>query len=103
MKNILFLVLVMNGLCAFSQTNYTDQYDFPIKQGSKEWEQIGSIEKRITMLQIPETLLFRISTEGLLETCLAFPYLTDILFYDNYQIGFELRLKTSGKEHHDYF
>lgn len=89
MKMCIFLVLLMNGLFAYSQTTVPDQYDFPVKQGSKEWQQLESIEKRIAALQIPEDLLTRISTEGLLETCIAFPYLTDILFYNDYQKGFD--------------
>lgn len=89
MKIYIFLVLLMTGLFAYSQTTIPDQYDFPIKQGSIEWELIGSVEKRIVALQIPEDILSQISTEGLLETCLAFPYLTDILFYNDYQKGFD--------------
>ena len=74
MKKYIFLVLLMNVLFAFSQTTVIGQYDFPVKQGSQEWEQLESIEKRIAALQIPEDLLSRISTEGLLEICIAFPY-----------------------------
>jgi hypothetical protein len=80
---------LLNGLCAYGQVTINDVYDFPIKKGSKEWKQFELIEKRIEALQIPEHVLTKISTEGLLETCLAFPYLIDILFYDNYQKGFE--------------
>jgi hypothetical protein len=81
----------MNGLCAYGQTvtKINDVYDFPVKQESKEWVQLESVEKRIEALQIPDFVLTKISTEGLLETCLAFPYLTDILFCDDYQKGFE--------------
>jgi hypothetical protein len=91
MKFFFYVVLLVNGLCAYSQTvtKINEEYDFPIKQGNKEWEQFESVEKRIEALQIPDFVLIKISTEGLLETCLAFPYLTDILFYDNYQKGFE--------------
>jgi hypothetical protein len=90
MKNFLCIILLLNGLYAHSQFIVKDDvYDFPIKQGSKEWAEIESVEKRIAALQIPDNILSDISTEGLLETCLAFPHLTDILFFDNYQKGFE--------------
>jgi hypothetical protein len=38
----------MNGLCVYSQTviKINDEYDFPVKQGSKEWAQFESVEKR---------------------------------------------------------
>lgn len=89
MKKYIFLVLLVTELCAYSQTTISDQYDFPIKQGSMEWKQIGSVEERIAALQIPKDILSQISTEGLLETCLAFPYLSDVLFYNDYQKGFD--------------
>jgi len=81
-------ILLINGILVNSQTAVNDVYDFPVKQGTKEWGQFETIEKRIAALQIPDTVLTTISTEGLLETCLEFPYLTDILFCDNYQLGF---------------
>jgi hypothetical protein len=67
----------------------TNAYEFSVKQGTKEWKQFVSIEKRIAALQIPDTVLRIISTDGLLQTCLEFPYLTDFLFANNYQEGFE--------------
>jgi hypothetical protein len=80
----------MSALCANGQIIVKDVYVFPLKQGSKEWVQVESIEKRIAALQMPDSILVNISTEGLLETCLQFPYLTDILFCENYQKGFEV-------------
>jgi hypothetical protein len=80
----------MNGLFIFGQTKITDKYEFPVKQGTEEWKQFETIEKRIAALQIPEDVLTGISTEGLLETCLEFPYLLDILHGNNAQHGFEV-------------
>jgi hypothetical protein len=89
MKRIILCVIaLMNGLFVYSQTSSI--YKFPIKQGSKEWERVKSINKRIELLQIPDTILKKISTEDLLETSLQFPYLTDILFADNFKRGFEV-------------
>jgi hypothetical protein len=39
---------------------------------------------------MPDVILAGISTECLLETCLNFPYLTDFLFANDYQQGFEV-------------
>lgn len=90
MKKIFYLILLMSGLYANAQTTRNDVYDFPIKQGSKQWRTIENIDERIMALQIPNSILSWISTEALLETCLRYPYLTDILFCDNYQKGFEV-------------
>ena len=93
MKKIFYLIVLMSGLYANAQTTSNDVYDFSIKQGSKEWKAIEDIDARIAFLQIPDTILSEISTDGLLEICLRFPYLTDIFFCDNYQKGFETLTK----------
>lgn len=87
MRAILCFILLINGLFVYSQG--CNLYEFPIKQGSLEWTNIKSIEKRIELLQMPDKTLKEISTECLLETCLQFPYLTDVLFAENYQKGFD--------------
>ena len=80
---------VIHGLFAYCQMKANDVYKFPIKQGTEEWWQFETIEKRIVALQMPDTVLVKISTEGLLVTCLDFPYLISVLFGDNAQHGFE--------------
>ena len=89
MKNFFCFILFINGMIAYTQPIMKDVYEFPVKQGTDEWGQFETIEKRIAALQIPDAILEKISTEGLLETCLYFPYLTDMFFYNNYQNGFE--------------
>jgi hypothetical protein len=93
MKKLFFIIVLTNALFAFSQTKIKDVYEFPIKPETEEWRQFETIEKRIVALQIPDAVIITISTEGLLEICLNFPYLTDIFFCDNYQLGFEAIMK----------
>jgi hypothetical protein len=55
------------------------------------------IKNRLDALQIPDAVLASISTAGLLETCLEFPYLIDIHFGNHYQQGFDgLLVKFNG-------
>jgi hypothetical protein len=82
-------IVLMNSLFVFSQTRIKDVYEFPVKPGTAEWGHFETIEKRIAVLQMPDAILSKISTEGLLETCLEFPYLLDILYGDHAQHGFE--------------
>ena len=63
-------ILLIQRLCVYGQA-INDIYEFPIKAGTEEWKQFESIEKRVTALQMPDTVLAIISTEGLLETCLT--------------------------------
>ena len=64
-----------------------DKFEFPDLSGMTDWERPNIIQERLDALQMPEAAL-KISTEGLLETCLDFPYLLDISFFDDYQKGF---------------
>ena len=87
LKRIFYIVCVFYTLNSYSQTNSKDMYEFPVR-GHEEWWQL-TVEQRIAALQIPDVVLETISTEGLLETCLAYPYLINVIFCDDYQQGFE--------------
>ena len=89
MKNIFCIILLMSRLWVYGQQEIKDEYEFPVKPGSKEWIQLESIQKCIEVSQMPDEALVKISTADLLETCLKFPFLINIFFYDNYQQGFE--------------
>ena len=65
-----------------------DKYEFPDISEMNDWERPNIIQERINCLQIPDACLKILSTKGLLETCLEFPYLSDIFFYNDYQTGF---------------
>ena len=73
-----------------------DKYEFPDLSGipgMTDWMRPNIIQERIDAYQIPDALLTSISTEGLLETCLEFPYGIDIFFCNDYQKGFEALLR----------
>jgi len=65
-----------------------DTYDFPIKPKTKEWKELGSTPERLKACQIPENILKNMSTEGLIETCLNYPFLGDIYAFNSMQAGF---------------
>jgi len=77
----------------YVRTVITDKFVFPIQPNTGGWAQYKTVFDRIVALQIPSTILMTISTQGLLETCLDYPYLINIHFYNNYQLGFEALLK----------
>ena len=89
------LFILVSFVCIGSQVTYSqknDAYVFLIKPKSDEWKQLTIFERKAS-LQIPDDVLANISTEGLLETCLDFPYLFEIWFHgSNYQNGFEEEL-----------
>jgi len=73
----------------FEKREIKDKYHFPDISKMNDWERPNIIQERLTALQIPDAILASISTEGLLETCLEFPYLINIFHSENFQKGFE--------------
>jgi len=67
-----------------------DVYDYLIDWDSEEWFWL-MVDEKEALLQIPDAILAVIFTEGLLETCLANKFLSDLAFsnIDNFQKGFD--------------
>jgi hypothetical protein len=66
-----------------------DSYDYPIKPGTPEWEQLDNSDEMDSVLQIPKNVLDNISTEGLIETVLNYPRFGDLYSIDDYQFAFD--------------
>ncbi|MEA3306790.1 MAG: hypothetical protein U9Q34_03295, partial [Elusimicrobiota bacterium] len=67
-----------------------DVYDFPVKTGTEEWKAFKNHKEMLKACQIPDTVLQKISTKGLLETVLNYPLFWDIFAYSgNFQQKFE--------------
>ena len=77
----------------YGYTTPEDKYKFPDISGMNDWSRPNIIQERIDALQMPEGVLATISTAGLLETCLEFPYLLDILHFNDFQQGFNCLVK----------
>ena len=88
-KYLLIMLLSLVSVCSYSQKVSTTDFTYPLIPGDGKWEKMNSVEERIAALQIPESILSKISTERLLEICLDYPYLLDVLFYEDFQKGIE--------------
>ncbi|MDR1372256.1 MAG: hypothetical protein LBJ17_03900 [Dysgonamonadaceae bacterium] len=63
MKQIFCLILLMTGFLTYGQTSIeTNTYKFPVKQGTKEWTQFESTERRIAALQMPDSVVMTFNT-----------------------------------------
>lgn len=87
---LLIMLLSLVGVCSFGQKVTGADFTYPIKPGEDKWEKMYSVQERIASLQIPESVLPKIPTERLLDICLDYPYLVDVMFYDNFQKGIEV-------------
>ena len=91
-------VVTEPGTKSANRKSIGDKYEFPDISGINDWwGDPDIIKKRLDALQIPDAILSSISTAGLLETFLEFPYLIDIHFGKNYQNAFDgLLIKFNG-------
>lgn len=65
-------------------------YDYPIRPGTDEWKSLKSSQEMIDACQIPADILKNLSTASLSKLCLDYPLLSDMLFSNNLQEGFDI-------------
>ena len=67
-----------------------DAYEFPItpEKTPEEWGKLRSLKKKLEVCQVPEEILETMSTEGLIETCLAYPLFSNMMYQNSLQDGF---------------
>jgi len=53
-------------------------WDYPVKPGTEEWEQLNTMREGINACQIPEDVLLSLSTEDLTSICLQYPFLFSV-------------------------
>lgn len=64
------------------------KWDYAVKPGSKEWQQLTTQEKKVHACQIPEELLSKISTQNLMELCLNYPLFLNVTVFSTFSSGF---------------
>ena len=64
-----------------------DVYVFPVRPGMDEWKEYRTNAEQLAACQIPEDILSRMSTEGLVKTCLNYPKAFDFMAYSDFPSG----------------
>jgi len=74
-----------------------DEYIYPIRPGTPEWADLSSYTEMLDAIQIPDSVLKKISTWGLVESCFKYPLYGDFAAFNN-QVGYinDLILTFSG-------
>lgn len=93
MKKKIFLLTLL--LICVVGISYAQQkvYSHPFQQNDSTWNKFSNAQERINALQIPQDKLEQIPTCDLLDLCLTFPYLSDILLYDEQEKGYNALTK----------
>jgi len=81
---ILIFTLFVSSVCLGQST-----YDFPVQPGTDQWRALENYAARVAVCQLPENVLYSSSTEELLEICLDYPFLGDIMLFNNVQSGID--------------
>lgn len=90
MKRYIFIfILTTHTLLCFQQNN-EKKWNFPVKPGTNEWNNLKSEQERINAMQIPEELLTIMSAEELLDACVNFPLFGYYSAFNTPQVGFEI-------------
>lgn len=85
----LFLVALL--LFSISQTFLFGQstlFEFPVKRGTPEWDNLKSYEEKRIVCQIPAEKIALIPTSSLLDIYLDYPLLGDVMVFSSHQEGF---------------
>jgi len=90
MKKLLLTLLSTLFVISFITAQTIDTfYVFPIKPGTDEWKKFSTHDEMVAATQIPLDTLKSMNTINLINTCLKYPLLMDVLAFDNMQYGFE--------------
>lgn len=87
LKFLGWLLLTAVFLPLYAQENNIT-WDYPVKPGMEEWTKFESRPEMTQACIIPDTIIKYISTSYLLELCLNYPLLHDIMGFNFPQMGF---------------
>ena len=79
-------IILFFALC-YSVILLGQQYDYPIKPGTDEWRLLKTHKEQLDVIQIPEDILLKMSTDDLLKTCLNYPLSFDLYAYNTLYEG----------------
>lgn len=90
MKKYYFLFLVLGCMFLFigcqkpkeHEYNITTLYEFPVKPGDEEWENLQSTEEMVEAMQIPEDVLKSTTTDALIKTMLDSNFMFQFFVYE---------------------
>lgn len=91
--NLLVCCDEQDRICSPFTPKPSDKYHFPVRPGMPAWSEFTSGQQMIDACQVPELILENMSTYGLIETCLDYPLLNNMLAFDNVQLGTEKQME----------
>ncbi len=89
---VLAAVAVGLGGCqrpaAEGEYTLTAPFDYPVKPGSREWEEL-SVSERKEVCRVEDSVAREMTTQALLRTVVNYPFILEIYCYDTIDMGIE--------------
>lgn len=85
---VIFLALQVTGNLLIAQT-VDREYDFPVKPGTNAWQAFTTHKQMVEATTLPAKTATGLTTRALLETCLNYPLLPDMMAFNSPQQGLE--------------
>ena len=84
----MLLVMLFYPVFVFGQI-----WDYPVKPGTEEWACIISSEEQLKIVQIPNDILARISTDELARLCIKYPLFFEYTAFNDERMAISLMIK----------
>jgi len=84
----MLLIMLFYPFFAFGQI-----WDYPVKPGTDGWACIISSEEQLNLVQIPNDILARISTDELAKLCLKYPLFFEYTAFNDERMAISLMIK----------
>ena len=65
-------------------------WDYPVKPGMEEWNNLKTEQERIDALQVPENILTNLSSDEFVKLCISFPSFGHYTAFNTPQEGFSI-------------
>ena len=89
-RTLILLAFQASFLLAAAQKTIDRKYEFPVKPGSGTWRSFTTHKQMVEATKLPEKIATSLTTKALLETCLDYPLLGDIMLHNSPQRGLEV-------------
>jgi hypothetical protein len=87
MKYLIYLFCYLFASFYLHSQSINQTYVYPLKPGMEGWESLKSGEEKISILRIPDSILLALTTNALVQTCLNYPLLFELLFANDLPTG----------------
>ena len=68
-------------------------WDFPVKPGTEAWKQAKSWRDNVDACQIPENVLYSLTTEDLAGICSEYPFLPFFNAFNDWRVGIDMQFE----------